>query len=75
MKLTYAKSEYKNMLVGYVDADWGNDELDRKSTTGYLFRVFDKCTITWNTRRQNSIATSSTEAEYIALFEGVKEAM
>ena len=75
LKLTYAKSEYKNMLIGYVDADWGNDELDRKSTTGYLFRVFDKCTITWNTRRQNSIATSSTEAEYIALFEGVKEAM
>ena len=55
LKLTYAKSEYKNMLIGYVDADWGNDEFDRKSTTGYLFRVFDKFTITWNTRRQNSI--------------------
>ena len=117
MKLTYAKSEYKNILIGYIgavhiihhafficlkrdkneivvkltttklhkqkksrvtyylnspiDADWGNGELDRKSTTGYLFRVFDKFTITWNTRRQNFIATSFTEAEYIALFEGV----
>ena len=45
LKLTYAKSEYENMLIVYVDADWGNDELDRKCTTGYLFRVFDKCTI------------------------------
>ena len=61
------------MLISYVDADWGNDELNRKSTTGYLFRVFDKCTITWNTRRKNSIATSSTEAEYIALLKVSKK--
>ena len=32
------------MFIGCVDADWANDELDRKSTTGYLFRIFDKCT-------------------------------
>lgn len=73
LKLTYyKKSEYNDMLIGYVDADWGGNELDRKSTSGYLFKLFDNCTIT---RRQNTIAVSSMEAEYIALFEGIKEAM
>jgi hypothetical protein len=41
----------------------------KKSTTGYLFRVFESCTICWNTKKQNSVATSSTEAEYMALYE------
>lgn len=75
LKLTYTKGEYENVLSGFVDADWGSNELDRKSTSGYIFKVFENCTIAWNTRRQNTIATSSMEAEYIALFEGVKEAI
>lgn len=58
-----------------MDADWGNNENDRKSTTGYLFQVFQNCTISWNSKRQNSVATSSTEAEYMALYEGVREAI
>lgn len=60
----------------YVDSDWGgNDVNDRKSTTGYLFKLFNNCTITWNTNRQMSVAALSTEAEYMALFEAVKEAL
>lgn len=73
-KLIYKKGTYENVLVGFVDADWGSNEIDRKSTTGYIFKLFDKSTICWNTKRQNSVATSSTEAEYMALYEGVKEA-
>lgn len=75
VKLIYKKCNYKEKLVGYVDADWANNETDRRSTTGYIFKTFDNCTVTWNTKRQSSVAASSTEAEYMALFEAVKEAL
>lgn len=75
LKLIYKKSDYQQMLIGYVEFDWGGSETDRKSTTGYLFKLFENCTITCCTKRQNSVAASSTEAEYIALFEGVREAL
>lgn len=35
--------------------------------------MFEKCVITWNTKKQASVATSSTKAEYMALYEGVKK--
>lgn len=75
IKLVYKQTNYQNILVGFVDSDWGSDETDRKSTTGYIFQLFDCCSISWNTKRQNSVAASSTEAEYMALFEGVREAL
>lgn len=75
LKLTYRKCDYKQLIIGYADSDWGSDEVDRKSTTGYLFKVFDNCTISWNTRKQYTVAVSSTEAEYMALFEAVREAV
>lgn len=75
LKLVYSRGDYNDILVGYVDSDWGSNESDRKSTTGFLFKVFERCTVAWNTRRQNTVAASSTEAEYIALFECVREAM
>ena len=74
LRLVYKRNDFKNILIGYVDSDWASNELDRKSTTGYMFKLFDQNTICWNSKRQNSVTTSSTEAEYIALFEGVKEA-
>lgn len=74
-KLTYIKSEHKEFLCGYVDSDWGGNELNRRSTTGYLFKLFESSTICWNTKKQNSVAASSTEAEYMALYEAVKEAL
>ena len=58
-----------------MDSDWGSNDIDRKSTSGYLYKLFTTCTITWNTRKQQTVAVSTTEAEYIALFESVKEAM
>lgn len=46
-----------------------------KSPSGYLFKLFEKCTISWNTKRQKSVAASSTEAQYMALFEAIREAL
>jgi hypothetical protein len=52
-------------LVGYVDADWAGDRSDRKSTSGYLFQLGGS-TISWSSKKQGTVALSSTEAEYIA---------
>ena len=61
-------------LVGYCDADWAGDKVDRKSMTGYLFKLGNSI-ITWKCKKQQTIALSSTEAEYMALGDAVKEAL
>ena len=61
-------------LYGYCDADWGGDLTTRKSTTGYVFFVGDGA-ISWNSKRQPTVALSTTEAEYMAASHSAKEAM
>ena len=63
------------ILTGYVDADWVGDKITRISTTSYLFKLYDKCTICWNTKKQRSVADSSTAVEYMALYDATKEAL
>lgn len=60
-------------LVGWVDADYAGCLDTRRSTTGYLFKLHDS-PIAWSSKRQATVATSTTEAEYIALAEGCQEA-
>ncbi|KAL7306211.1 hypothetical protein TKK_0001651 [Trichogramma kaykai] len=60
-------TDYKNVIVGFVDADWGGDIVDRKSTTGYCFLLFNNV-ISCCSRKQQSTAASTTEAEYIACW-------
>ena len=61
-------------IVGYADADWGSCIVDRRSYTGYVF-TFGGGSISWDSRKQCTVALSTTEAEYMALTEGVKEAI
>jgi len=64
--------QYDTQLVGYADADWGGDAEDRKSNTGYVFKYLGAPS-TWSSKKQTLVTLSSTEAEYIALSEAVKE--
>ena len=59
-------------ICGYVDSDMAGDLDKRRSTTGYVF-TFAGAAISWASRKQQVVALSSTEAEYIALTEGAKE--
>ncbi|KYN08004.1 Copia protein [Cyphomyrmex costatus] len=70
--LTFTKSG-KN-LTGYVDADWGNCSLDRRSYTGTAF-LLANAAISWEAKKQRTVALSSTEAEYTALSEAAREAI
>jgi hypothetical protein len=48
-------------IIGFADADWGANPDDRKSYTGYIF-IFANCSVSWETRKQQTVALSSTEA-------------
>jgi hypothetical protein len=61
-------------LHGYADVDWVGSPVDRKSTSGYYFNVGSGM-ISWSSRKQGSIAQSTTEAEYIAASDASKEAV
>jgi hypothetical protein len=47
-------------LRGYCDADWGGDANERRSTTWYVFFVGVEA-VSWNCKRQPTIALSTTE--------------
>lgn len=74
MKLIFRRSDMNGILEGHVDSDWAGDVNDRKSLSGYVFRVYSS-TVAWTTRKQTSVALSSAEAEYTALSVAVAEAL
>ena len=52
-------------LTGYSDADYAGCRIDRKSTTGTCQFLGNKL-VSWFSKKQNSVSTSTAEAEYIA---------
>lgn len=67
-------SKNQEELKGFADADWGGCINDRRSYTGYCFKLSSGA-ISWESRKQRTVALSSTEAEYMGLSEAVKEAV
>lgn len=61
-------------LTGYSDADWGQSLVDRRSVSGYTFKIGSGI-VTWSSKKQPTVALSSMEAEYIALAHATKEAI
>ena len=62
--LWYPKGQELN-VVGYCDANFAGCRVERKSTSGSCI-FLGGCLISWNSKKQNSIALSTTEAEYVA---------
>ena len=54
-------------LVGYADADYAGYLGDRKSTTG-MTHFLGSCLISWGSKKQNSVALSTAEAEHEQLL-------
>ena len=61
-------------VIGFTDADWAGDIIERKSTSGYVFQICGGA-VSWRSKRQEIVALSSTEAEYIALSFAAQELM
>jgi hypothetical protein len=73
LALKYSRSPSADLrLLGFADSDWANDLVDRKSVSGYLFQL-DSNTISWNCKKQPTVALSTTEAEYMATARASQE--
>ena len=73
LALTYEMTRPDD-LIAYSDADWAGDRDFRRSTSGNVF-VLAGSAITWSRKRQNSVALSTVEAEYMALSQATQEAV
>ena len=47
----------------FIDSDWAGDNIDRKSTSGYVFMLAEG-PISWSSKKQSAISLPSIEAEY-----------
>lgn len=63
-------AEFK--LNCFSDSDYGGDPDTRKSTTGFVF-MFGSGAISWSSQLQKCVTLSSTEAEYVAGAQTVKD--
>ncbi|XP_028062241.1 uncharacterized protein LOC114265622 [Camellia sinensis] len=59
-------------LMAYADADWAGDVTDRKSTSGFCLFLGDSL-ISWKSKKQTVVASSTTEAEYYAMAHAIAE--
>jgi len=57
-------------LRGFVDADWAGDIECRRLTTDFVFTC-NGGPISWASKRQSTVATSTAEAEYVAIVLGL----
>ena len=71
--LTYGGAEeLLNQEINiFCDADWAGGS-DRKSTSGYVVTIAGGA-IAWSSKKQNSVALSTAEAEYIAAMHTAKQ--
>jgi len=62
--LWYPKGSKFNLL-GYSDSDYAGCKVDRKSTSGTC-QFLGRSLVSWSSKKQNCVALSTAEAEYIA---------
>eukprot|EP00253_Pinus_taeda_P023216 PITA_23216 len=61
-------------LIGYTNSNWGGNEQDGRNTTGGCFSLGSSM-VSWMRRKQDTVALSSANAEYVASCEVSREAI
>ncbi|GJX78948.1 hypothetical protein Tco_0327097 [Tanacetum coccineum] len=70
----FSKSRKHVDVDSFVDADYAFEPDKGRSITKYVFMVHG-CVVSWKATLQYVVALSTTEAEYMALIEAVKESI
>ena len=70
--LIYEGSDLK--LEGYINFSFQSDPDDSKLISGYVF-ILNNGAVSWKSFKQQTVADSTTEIEYIAASEAIKEAV
>jgi transposase InsO family protein len=61
-------------LVGYVDSAFADDKDNYHSTMGFTF-LMNGAAVSWQSKKQRGIATSTVEAEYVAFHLAAQHAL
>ena len=61
-----------NQIYGFVDADFAGDTDTRRSRSGFLVMLNSGC-ISWKSKLQTVISSSTTDAEIYAATTAIKE--
>ena len=68
-KITY---DGQGDIVAYTDSDFAGDIKDRKSTSGHIILLGNN-PISWMSKKQSIVATSTDETEYISASQCIKK--
>ncbi|XP_021743099.1 uncharacterized protein LOC110709196 [Chenopodium quinoa] len=64
LSLFYLRSDSFD-LNSFTDADYAGELVNRKSTSG-MVQFLGPCLVSWGSKKQNTVALSTVEAEYVA---------
>jgi hypothetical protein len=70
--IQYGNQSTATSLICASDASFADNTIDRKSSQGYIMKLFGG-PIAWRANKQDTVTTSSTEAELLALSQTAKE--
>ncbi|CAM8902387.1 unnamed protein product [Rhodiola kirilowii] len=73
MNLGLVYLEFPSVIEGYSDASWISNEEDHSSTNGWVF-LLGGGAISWASKKQTCISSSTMESEFVALAAASKEA-
>jgi Reverse transcriptase (RNA-dependent DNA polymerase) len=71
--ITLGGTDNEIKLAGYTDASFAEDSATRRSTGAFIF-ILNGGPISWTSKRQPTVALSTTEAEYMAMCQAIREA-
>ena len=72
LAIYYHENSEEVRVHGFVESDWARDIDSRRSTSGYVLKLFGSA-ISWMSRKRSMVALSTTEVEYIAVTQASRE--